>query len=732
MKKSNKDETVKLSIALPDDTQLDTPLAAYVFDGRGNFVERVAIKKDVLYLNGSVNKIQQQRVLIGPAVENEKVAQSMNSLRRLGAYEPLLGHHGDLVEVVRIPQDIVRLWLLCFCRIRGRVLHASSDQPICNARVHICEVDRIIWWLERLPELDIFRLRDELLEAIQKEPRIPIPQPDPPPFEHFSTLQGSVEGPETRMAAPLTAQAANAPANVAVSAAVSAGLQAHSSLLVRQTLIANVDLLRPYLCLWPNFWRYRCDEIAVVETDAFGRFETWITYPCNGDKPDLYFWVEFEIDGVWETVYRPTMACNTYWNYACGSEITLRIADPRVPVCGNVPDLPGCQVEVVSIGRTVSISEIQDNGGGSSEGLTTSGQPFGGKLEPRVWFSQTCLIEDKGIAYYRWSYRRKTLANGNAISYPDDETGWTALSRSVIRHYQLPPTPTDGTTHGVEPMGPFTVNGVANLFKIQPPTPPAGALQWSYVDEREDLASAHFMSHILGSGDNDAAKALDAAGQYELKLELFKDTGATIQRVNWDAEGITLKVATSEAPFGDQPVEADVADEYHRIRDGGQTVAFRMVLRVDNNACTAEIIPTSVNGISDSACGFIEYNPGDQARLGFVASHPFNFATFSFNVRRGTSGYLPETSASGQVGSTPISTGAGGYAFNLVAGNYRDDFNCADLLGACPQAAFSESVDVDAMATNGYGRLSGLDASSHAAFALAQPCPECECDDDPQ
>lgn len=731
MKKSNKNESVKLTIALPDDPQLDTPLAAYVFDGRGNFVEQVVIKKDVLYLNGSVNQIQQQRILIAPIVENEKVAQSINSLRRLGAYEPLLGLHGELVEVIRIPQDIARLWLLCFCRVRGRVLHASSDQPVCGARVHICEVDRIIWWLERLPERDILQLRDELLKAIQEEPGLPIPHPDPAPFEQFSTLQGSLEGPETRVVSPVATQAASASDNPGTPATVSAGLMAHSSLLIRQTLIANIDWLRPYLCLWPRFWRYHCDEIAVVETDALGRFETWVTYPCNGDKPDLYFWMEYEIDGVWKTVYRPTMACNTYWNYACGSEITLRISDPRVPVCGNVPDLPGCQVEVVSIGRTVSINEIQDNGGGTSEGLTTGGQPFGGKLEPRVWFSQTCLINDKGIAYYRWSYRRKTLANGNPIVYPDNETGWTALSRSVIRHYQLPPTPTDGTTHGVAPMGPFTVNGVANLFTIQPPSPPAGALQWSYVDEREDLASAHFVSHLLGSGDTEAAKALDAAGQYELKLELFKDTGAAIQRVNWDAEGITLKMATSQAPFGDQPVEAAVADEYHRIRDAGQTVAFRMVVRVDNNACSAAIIPTSVNGISDSACGFIEYNPGDQAQLGFVASHPFDFATFTFNVRRGTSGNLPETSSSGQAGNTPVATAAGSYAFGLVAGQYREHFNSIDLLGTCPQAAFSESINVAAMATNGHGRLSSLDASSHAAFALAQPCPECECDDNP-
>jgi hypothetical protein len=35
-----------------------------------------------------------------------------------------------------------------------------------------------------------------------------------------------------------------------------------------------------------------------------------------------------------------------------------------------------------------------------------------------------------------------------------------------------------------------------------------------------------------------------------------------------------------------------------------------------------------------------------------------------------------------------------------------------------------------AMATNGYGTLTGYNAADNAAFALAVPCPECECDDE--
>ena len=62
----------------------------------------------------------------------------------------------------------------------------------------------------------------------------------------------------------------------------------------------------------------------MVYTNHQGRFDTTIYYPCFGDHPDLYFWVEYCIGGTWTTVYAPPIACNTYWNYVCGSSVTIR------------------------------------------------------------------------------------------------------------------------------------------------------------------------------------------------------------------------------------------------------------------------------------------------------------------------------------------------------------------------------------------------------------------------
>ncbi|MCH5688304.1 hypothetical protein LWM68_31010 [Niabella sp. W65] len=56
------------------------------------------------------------------------------------------------------------------------------------------------------------------------------------------------------------------------------------------------------------------------------------------------------INGAWETVYRPAIACNTRWDYVCGSEINISITDPRVtPNCG--PALSGEAVWIRSIGN---------------------------------------------------------------------------------------------------------------------------------------------------------------------------------------------------------------------------------------------------------------------------------------------------------------------------------------------------------------------------------------------
>jgi hypothetical protein len=669
---------------------------------------------------------------------------------------------------------------------------SSHDFPVCHARVHICEVDPLRWIILHLPDDLIFRVRDELLQEIIKpfppnppdpppfvfdpgviDPspiavaelnkssrskaveeqlgKLPVrrstaagrfvspgdiagfdPQPDPPRPGDLVALNPQPEPPGSQL---VREQISMRPGDLAslnpqplppresmalaqLSQKTKTLLSASSATALRQGLVANLDLIRPYLCYWRwLWWRYRCDEVAVVQTDDQGHFDATIWYPCFGDHPDLYFWVEYSIGGVWTTVYRPPVPCNIHWNYPCGSEVIIRITDPRVPPCGDIPDLPGLQVAILSIGNGVSTSEIQAAAAGASEGLTTSGEPFGGVLEPHVFFSRTALFA-LNITHYRWSYRRRTLSDGTTAT----SDIWHALDHQVIRHYAVEDPVTLALSFPAAQMGPDPAFPGQNLCKIQPINPPAGAIDWApMVDAREDSATAFFLTHLLAGGNAEAG-----AGKYELKFELFKNDGSL---VNLTDAGIKLKVADVPAPFGPGTVTTIAPTEEHLIRDAAsKVVAFRMVVRVDNNACEAEINPFSGTGlVTDVDCGFIEYSPGATINLSFKARHAHNFASFSFTVYRGAGNYVAEAGASGVVGSSPIN----GFVRDPASVFTKTGIPVATMLASgvppgqppCTKAAFAENLYVAASATDGWSRLSYLDASGVPnAFAL-EPSP---------
>lgn len=700
-------------------------VVALVFDAAGKLLDHSKIRNSQATFNLTKAQLGHGRLFLSPMIkEMEKAEPTVSMMERLDAYEVKPRRKGKLIDTVTIPDIIIDRWLICFCYVHGRVVKGDSNLPVCGAKVHICEVDKVYRWIIKLPDLEILQFRDDLLKELER-PEIrwpPRPEPDPVPFDtikdKFSVMNVASADPTPEPARRMMkiGGRVNAPKPVAISTELKAALTSTSAGVVRKALADNVRLIIPYLCLWPYWWRLRCDEIKVVETDAAGRFETVLWYLCHKDKPDLYFWAEYEIDGVLETIYRPPMACHTYWNYTCGQEVTLHIWDDRVPACDDEPDLAGCVVQVLSIGRNVSMSEIQGDGApAANEGLTTSGRPFGGKVEPRVWFSRTALRDGKNIHYYRWSYRRLTEGDGTALMAPGP---WTPLTRTVVRHYAKS-TP-GGIVHEPAPMGPTSAGASTNLFEIKPSALPAGGIEWTVVDEREDLASGHFMTHQLGVGPTAAAKALSSAGKYELKLELFKNNG---NLVDWTAEGIDLEMADVPAPFGTSTVTPVTAPAYNRILNGaGHTMAFRMVLRVDNNPCQAAVQPVAGTGLDTKPCGFIEFTPTATATLSFVASHPNNFATFRFRVKHGVSDPVDEASAQGTVGDASVNTdepALPAHAYTLGApGNYFETFSVNTLLEGCTRAAFSEALHVWAKATDGYRRLREHDRFDHDAFAL--------------
>ncbi|MEE8584656.1 MAG: hypothetical protein V3T83_07380 [Acidobacteriota bacterium] len=771
-KPKSKPRPIQLKVSFEGRPEKEVEVDAYAFDRRGRFLASAPVKEGRADLELTDEQAGRARLIFGPPLRGDETP-SLEKLERLNPYEAVWQFDPGLEaqQIQPFPEYNWKLWLACQCRVRGRVVRpvdiggTSQDLPVCHVRVHICEVDRWPWLIAKLPDSLVLRVRDELFKELERPVRLKRPLPDPPPFRFdpgvidpspenlarmiqpaesrfalglafnpqpeppaFSEIAEQVTGLTSESlqleagAEALGSQPEPTAALASLDAAIQSNLASNSITLVRQALVDQAKLIFPYLCYWPWFWYWlKCDEAAVLETDSQGRFDTTILYPCFGDRPDLYFWVEACIGGSWETVYHPAIACNTYWNYACGSEVTIRVTDPRVAVCEEPPDLAGLQVAVMSIGNGVSISEIQSSGAG--QGLTTNDAPFGGRLEPHVWFGRSALIA-AGVSHYRWSYRRRTNASGSPVV-----DSWHAMDRNVVRHYaMIDQTPPDfPLSFPAYTLGPDPAFSSQNLFQIQPVnvpvTPPPGSAisGWALLDAREDSASAFFMSHTLEGGN-----AFAAAGKYELKLELFDTTGS---RVNLSDAGILLKEADQPAPFGAGTVSTIPAKNEHLLKDGsGKTVGFRIILRVDNNPCEANIHTVFGPGLTvDANCGFVQYSPGSNAVIRFKARHPNDFARFRFDIHRGPSIRVPEASAPA-AGTASVATNPVNGFFRNAASVFTKSVPVNTLLTSnkppasadCTQAAFAQTLYVWARATDGWHRLYHLDAlGTPKAFALA-------------
>jgi hypothetical protein len=131
-------------------------------------------------------------------------------------------------------------------------------------------------------------------------------------------------------------------------------------------------------------------------------------------------------------------------------------------------------------------------------------------------------------------------------------------------------------------------------------------------------------------------------------------------------------------------------------------------IRIDNNHCVGVLAQPAIGGTPADACGILRYlTTAQTVTMGLTASHPNNFATFSFSLIRGH-GAPPPPVISGPT-SGPVSAAPAAIT-GTVAG----------LLGTCSgMAAFAESLYVAATANSGWARQSQYDASDLLAFTLA-------------
>ncbi|MFD1162178.1 hypothetical protein [Hwangdonia seohaensis] len=767
----NQNLKFKIQVSYEQEPKEKIDLIGFLFNCKGRLLQKQPVRNNELQFSlkdmrkprafRNTTKIDDLRLFIAPAAD--KRALKITTLKELEvykAYEPIMvtSNEGG-VSIKPIPDVFSEYWLYCKCRVTGKISkwfnggNVWEDKPVCRARVHICEIDNIFYWINKVPDYIITKIPDAILKP-ERVKKIPIPIPDPPPFQFRTTPDLPQPQPQlfnlfdtTSVEMKRQQITANLPN---LDDAIVQKLKTGNANIIREAIVKNYALFHPWFCLWPWWWRYfyRCKELAVVKTNAHGRFDASITYNCFGDKPDIYIWVEYFINGEWTTVYRPPIPCHTHWNYICGTDIIIHITDPRVPVdcCCDCP-IGGELVFVRTISKSTSVSHINQNSylqappgqtvpydrigltdasaNGDVSPITTAvgdyKRPFGGN--PSFYMGFGSDLPNSGIYYYRWSYRQKTFADLVAAGNEDDDfIPLIPLGGEVRKGYDYEYLDSNNDTQiGTNSvnLGPKIVGGNDNLYIIPPQQPdeapfnvPESNPLWH--EQTYNMRTMQFDSTTLLGPDK---STLGGDGLYEFKLELFDQSGNLLSNISRS----TFKVPQyGNASFSENAPNPLLEDPTGTAESGGTADAFKILMRFDNESCDADIFTINVNGAPASldCCGFVNYKPGGveaDLEITFEATHPNNFAVFSFGVVKGTCGGVPEANAHGMV----IDSASG---YTLSSGIYSKHFTPAELLGECydngeGKAAFGQNLRVLTMATDGYSRVK-RDAGKSAAFAL--------------
>lgn len=761
--------TMQFSMAVEDEPKEGLALRAYMFARTGRLLASGPFVKGNITLKGEMGGRKDLRLFIAPAPpEGEgEVQPTLAMMKHLQAYEPVWAPVTGTGKIT-LPDLPALLWpkWLKRCRVRGKVVVPSlvggvwEDIPLPHARVHICEVDPRWLLLKRIPNIHIFKLRDDLLKILDRKwiplPD-PIPDPEPDPWRldlgrlelagglAFSNAvkKGLEARPEAPMAMSLELTARTLEA--AISSASRMKLFSSNSLEVRNILIENLEAVWPVLCHWHWHWPWLWPllhswERKVVQADAQGLFDTSITYCVFGDHPDLYFWVDYCIDGTWTTVYKPSLRFNTWWNYPCGTEVTLSVTDPRVYGSSGGADLPTGSVLVERFGN-VWLGQIRPEGTTAPMplGLTSSLSPmshaFGDVLCPHVEFSPNL-----DATHFRWSYQH-VKEDGSPLNVDEP---WHIIAAPLSRIYMeiLNVGDHEVWRRASVALGPVG-SGDQAAFLLPPRNPPVNPGQMdAWWDQcRNNEASAFFATTLA------YANPSTEAGWVKLRLELFGDGPGGLHRVS-PSGGFQIPPSdyTGEGDMESSPAGPAYLENLHDALcpTADPVQVFVLKLRLDNRPTRANIIPAAVPGSVTGCTGILSYagNPG--VSLSFEAEHPGGFGAFSFDVRLGHLTHQSPAQSKGVVGLN------GSNGFNLSGGDYRktvpaltllthnhllDGCICPDGLASntlCPvgtrhaplcvvdSGAFSEALSVHAAITNGYERLWYLDRYDHAGFALVK------------
>jgi hypothetical protein len=732
-----KNEQTPVVIRLSAESEIkDTQnLHAYVVDQSGKILESVPFEGSDATLKSTRKDLEgKTKIYLAQGVPR-KAAHKANErmLLKAGAYQAVQNFSGNFINLQRVPSGVLGPWNWYNCLITGSVTKDFlidgqwQNLPVCHARVHICEVEtellrpHIPIYYRPIPDWVINEISQEFIRLQQLAvPPPPIPDPIGP------VSQASVNFALRSLPAktPLR-QALQLPTLPVIPAPLVSVLTSGSPDAIRQAIYANHALLYPYFCLWPVFWPwlYTYDEETIVYTDCNGHFEMWENTFTEDGPLNIYIWVEANIGGQWVTVYKPALPCHTWWNYKCGTDINIKVTDPRVLPCDCDLYLPGEIVWFRSIGESATALHIEQ---GDANMVNVQGvnlrnvgctdiidplriSPFGGTLNFKLLFGDG--LPTAGITHYRWKKTRIKDANLNDILNPPS----TVINGQVTKSYFVI-TEVSGQFHFETHSVTLGADGTGENIGYKIP-------HWDIYSEplvpaADKALTIQWTSPDFWSASLDSQSLTD--GLYRFDLELGIMNSGVFQVVS------VPKPVFQVSDYNNSGNSVNAPDyDLNIVSGNARNLAIKV--RIDNAACTAVIqdaLLTDGHGnivydahgqpVRSGTCGFIHYTSLAQAvRISFNASHPRNFATFGFGVIKGNQTESTGVSASGYVISS-----VGG--FTLAGGLFTQDVPVSQLLGSCPQAAFSENLDVYALATDGTYRLqSGYDASDVKAFALS-------------
>lgn len=696
-----------------------------------NMEARLKASFDSRFKPGRILLREKVRIYVGQAIPKEAGQKDEDTLNTMGAYQvPLSFEKDNSIIITRLPADILIPFPWHFCHVKGNVSKyfnidgQSVKSPVCHARVHICDVKKIFFWPIYLkPKFKIpdLVLEDLKLKFINLETSLPKFK-----LQDKEGIRNIRNTGTTKINLPLRAL----PNRKEIFAKdtlekklryhkleplpeqVLADITSESLDVMRRTLVDYHELLFPYICLWPIFWPwfYWKHEEAVVTTDCNGDFDAWL-FTFNNTNRNIYIWVEVEINGQWVTVYRPPVPCRTYWDYKCGTDINIFVTDPRVEPCDCGLQGPADAVWFTAIGSSASALRIEQtvgsialqgatlNNGGCTDILGIDGgmkiSPFGANLD----FSLFCGrdIFDAGVTHYRW--KRTRITDENQVPIPPILQTTEFLDGVITRGYLVRLSAAHYETHYLT-LG----TGPASAYRI----PHEDITEETFDIPGDEFLTPEWSSSTFISASLDSTKVEN--GIHKFELELLKKVGASFVVVPVDKA--TFRVSEANNIGNNIPAP----DNYLNLAAGNTATSYKMLVRIDNQKCEAQIHDAMLleTGALSGVCGFIIYDDiAQNVQISFEASHPRNFARYSFGVIKGNG---TEGTGVGDSGFVISST----TQFNLIGGDYYQDVPVSQLLGSCPgQAAFSENLYVTSLATNGTSRLDGYDDSDVNAFALS-------------